>query len=307
MKRSTVALLLLSSLVWACQKPPEIVITPVVTPPPVVYYPPVTTPSVKPDAPSGVDLYAQFAQPFISSATQRLKQINIYKDTLLVANSVFAYNNTGQVATVAYLRYFNGTPYRNTVSYAYDDQNRLIHDEESQLVMFSSYRETVTKTTDYSYTGSLLTSTLQKTNAYYVPTTMLSVSNRTSYRYPGSNMTQVKKIGYYNPVGVVNTTEPVDSTRQMTTAAGNITTRVDSLFSARTSILRQAVTTQQERDVKNNALSVRTDTRVFYTNGEQLTTVRHVFTHQYNGPDGLVSSSANQTLGLRYEFIYEPK
>ena len=311
MKRSTAALLLLSSLMWACQKPPEVVITPVVITPPVVYYPPVTTPAVKPNAPSGVDLYAQFAQPFTSSATQRLKQINIYKDTLLVANSVFAYNGTGQVAMVAYLRYSNGEPYRNTTTYTYDSQGRLLREAfTAPYNVGNGPEQVIYQQVDYSYTTDRLNLAVEQSTACTACASnpsFLSVSARRRYDRLGNGNELITRVGYHSNIAGANLTVSVDSTRQLLSRTGNVVVRTDSLFDARTSVLNNYTIWRKELDPNNNILLLRTDERHFYQSGDQLTITTNTYTHQYNGPDGLISSSTNQALGLRYEFVYEPK
>ncbi|MBO0935230.1 hypothetical protein J2I47_01590 [Fibrella sp. HMF5335] len=309
MKRFVVPLLLLSSsLFWACQEAPRSVIAPVVTPP-VVYYPPVTTtPTVKPSVPSGVDLYAQFAQPFASSATQRLKQINLYIDTLLVANSAFTYNSTGQVAMVAYLRYFGGEPYRNTVTYTYDSQGRLLREAFTEPINSGNGPEQVTtRQIDYTYTADKLSLAVEQSSIYFAFPSRLSVSARTRYGASVNGYDLITKIGYHNAVGGVNTAASVDSTRQLLSRTGNVVTRSDSLFDARTSMLINYTIRRKELDPKNNVLLLRTDERRFYQSGDQLTVTTSAYTYQYNGPDGLLSGSTNQTLGLRYAFVYESK
>ena len=83
--------------------------------------------------------------------------------------------------------------------------------------------------------------------------------------------------------------------------------RNDSLFDARTSVLNNHTIWRKELDPRDNVLLLRTDERRFYRDGDQLTITTNAYTHQYNGPDRLISGSINQALGLRYEFVYEPK
>lgn len=292
---------------------PTPVTSPVSTTSPTVPAPPAIP---RGTAPSGVDLYAQFAQPFSSLPDRRLKEINVFKDSALVASSTFMYSLVGLLASRTYLSYYNdGSASVRGVRYAYDGQGRLLNEANVQLKdPKDPTSEQITALTTYAYAGDRLAYANQKTPALsYLPGT-LSLNAYTVYRYPRQDVREFIRLGYYSAVGTVNVTEPTDSTRQLLKTNIRLTTRTDSTWSIlripgspiQSFLVRRSLE-ETERDERGNATSIRNTVTFYSSETTQTTTTEQTYKHQYDGPGGLISSSVYPAYKLRYVFLYEPK
>ncbi len=249
------------------------------------------------------DLYAQFATPLPTSATQRIREINVYKDTLLIAKSAFRYDQAGLLTSRTFTEgRVNGVISR-VVSYTYDTGARLVRETVTNLESNGLPTEAPTSITEYDYAEGLLTSVSRKSRVSFYP---LNLSGRITYRYTGKTLTRATSINYYNTLCSCNTTYPTDSTRQLFSDNTKQATRIDSVWlvcpptAACSSQFSRQITTQTERDAKGNAVLIQ-------TNANNQPVAKYTYTHQYEGPNGLISGSTNQTLGLRYAFVYESK
>ncbi|MBO0948703.1 hypothetical protein [Fibrella forsythiae] len=304
--QTSVLLLLLST--WACQKSvdPTAAVTAALTTPASSTSPVSNTTSVVSTTATlsaAVDLYAHFAMPFPTSATQRIREINIYKDSSLIAKSVFRYNQAGLLASRTFTEgQANGIVSR-VVSYSYNADSRLARELVTPLDNNGLPTETPAAVIDYTYTGGLLASVSRKSRVSIYP---LSLSGRTTYRYTGQALTKATSINYFSPLCACNTAYPSDSTRQLFSDNTKQATRVDSVWlvcppgAACSSLFSRQIITQTERDAKGNAMLIQTN-----TNNQPV--ANYTYSYEYQGPEGLISSARNQTLGLRYTFVYESK
>ena len=321
MKRFTSSLLLpLLALLLACKKPADPAVSIVVTPPvstttPVSNTSPVstTTPATSStvvwgQAPYDVDLFSQFAQPFPASSTQRLREITIYNGTKVVAQSSFSYDEIGRLTAQKFTKGLTQGPYAQKFIYAYDTNNRRVREEAYSLSENGAVNDPPYAITDYTYVDGLLTIAARKSKVSFYP---LSLATKTTYQYAGGLLTKGMFLNYYSTGCVCNVPSPLDSTRQVLILNGKTTSRIDSTWhicypgsSCQTS-LQLRIVTQTERDDKGNVIMLTVDSKPQSSNTETIKTYKYI--HQYNGPDGLLSTSTSEGFGLRYEFIYESK
>ncbi|MEZ0542800.1 hypothetical protein [Fibrella arboris] len=304
MKSLHASALFLFLLFVACQKSVDPVVTRIVNTPDPVTAPVSNTPTLVSSTvslPALADLYRQFAAPIPASATQRLKEINVYKDSSLVAKSTCQYNPVGLLASRIFIEGQPGGIVSRVISYTYGTDSQLLREAVSNLATSGS--EAPTSLTEYAYTNGLLASVSRQSRVSFYP---LNLNNHTTYQYTGKALTSATSLSYYNALCSCNTAYPTDSTRQVFSADTKQTTRVDSVWlvcppsAACSSQFSRQVATKTERDARGNIV-------LMQTSANSQPQASYTYSHQYTGPDGLISSSVNQTLGLRYVFVYEGK
>lgn len=305
MRLFQLSVLLLLTGAWACQKSVDPTVTVVRNAPDITTPVSNTSPVVSTTATLSamVDLYAHFAMPFPASATQRIREINVYKDSSLIAKSAFRYDQAGLPASRTFTEGQANRVVSRVVSYTHDAGARLVRESVMALESNGLPAETPSSVTEYEYADGLLASVSRQSRVSFYP---LNLTSRTTYRYTGKALTRATSINYYNALCSCNTPYPSDSTRQHFSDNNRQATRVDSVWlmcpptASCSSQFSRQITTQTERDAKGNAVLIQTN-----ANNQPL--AKYTYRYDYQGPDGLISSAVNETLGLRYTFAYEPK
>ena len=255
-----------------------------------------------------MDLFSQFTLPFPTSPTQRLGEIIVYNGSKVVAQSLFSYDEMGSLVAQKFTKGLTQGPYAQKFIYTYDTSNRRVREDAYSLGENGAVNDPPYAVTDYTYTDGLLINAARKSKVSFYP---LSLATKTTYQYAGGLLTKGTFLNYYSTGCVCNIPRPQDSTRQTLTIDGTTTNRVDSTWyvcypgSSCQTTLKLRIATQTERDDKGNVVLTKINSQPQSSNIETITT--NAYTHQYNGPDGLLSGSTNRTMGLRYEFVYEPK